>query len=77
MLNNKEIIIQLGPFEQESGNNYYEEFPHWIKSELTLYRFKTGWLIFEPGTDNATQINGFILISQDETEMSLYHCWGD
>jgi hypothetical protein len=48
-----------------------------IKTDFTLYRFKTGWIIFEPGTDSSTQENGFLLISSDKKKMTVYHIWGE
>ena len=48
-----------------------------IETDFTLYRFKTGWIIFEPGTDNSTQENGFVLLSSDKKEMTVYHIWGE
>jgi hypothetical protein len=53
------------------------EFPRWIKTDLTVYRFKTGWLLYNSGTDNATEINGFVLMSSDRKEMTVYHLWGE
>ena len=54
-----------------------ESFPRWIETDFKLYRFKTGWLIFEPGTDDSTQENGFILLSSDKKQMTVYHLWGE
>lgn len=54
-----------------------ESFPRWIETDFKLYRFKTGWLIFEPGTGDSTQENGFILLSSDNKQMTVYHLWGE
>lgn len=51
--------------------------PRKIKTDFTLYRFKTDWLIFEPGADNSIQENGFILLSSDNKKMTVYHIWGE
>ncbi len=52
--------------------------PIWIKSDLTLYRFKTAWELMQPGDDTkSTEINGFIIVSHDNTEMCIYHYWGE
>ena len=72
------FTIQIGPLEPSSDDNFLEQdFPRWTNTDLTLYKFKTGWLIFKPGTDNSTEINGFVLISEDEKEMTVYHLWGE
>lgn len=60
-----------------SSSSTFEDFPRWIKSNLTVYSFKTGTLAIVPGTDEALEINGFVLISQDKKEMSVYHLWGE
>ena len=77
--NSKPIVtIQAGPFEPPSDENFLEQdFPRWTNTDFTLYKFKTGWLIFYPGTNNSTEVNGFISISEDEKEMTVYHLWGD
>jgi hypothetical protein len=77
--NNKPIfIVQAGPFEPPSEVKFLEhDFPRCTNTGLTLYKFKTGWLIFYPGTDSATEINGFITISEDKMEMTVYHLWGE
>jgi hypothetical protein len=55
----------------------YDHFPRWINSNLTVYEFNTGWEVFEPGTNNSTEKNGFVVINKDGTEMSVYHLWGE
>src|SRR5688572_18918778 len=68
--NEPSFRIKVGPFEPSSDENFLEQdFPRWTNTDLTLYKFKTGWLIFHPGTDNSTEVNGFISISEDEKEM--------
>ena len=55
----------------------FEKFPRWINSNLTVYKFKTNFITIKPGTDNSIEENGFIVISEDKTEMSLYNLWGE
>ena len=71
------FIINLGPFEPSTDENLTEEFPRWTNSDLTLYKFKTGWIILYPGTDSSTEVNGFITLSKDGKEMTVYHLWGE
>jgi hypothetical protein len=59
------------------NNGTYERFPLWIKTNLFLYRFETGWVLYDPGTNTSTEQNGFVLIKSDGTEMSVYHLWGE
>ncbi len=54
-----------------------KSYPRWIDTDFTLYRFKTRWLIFEPGSDDSTQENGFVLLASDNKKMTLYHIWGE
>ncbi len=55
----------------------YNHFPGWINTDLKVYKFKTGWTTVDPGTDNAIEENGFVLINDKGTEMSVYHLWGE
>ncbi|SEN75972.1 hypothetical protein SAMN05216436_12152 [bacterium A37T11] len=55
----------------------YENFPRWIHANLKIYEFTTGWLTYDPGTDNSFEINGFVVVNTEENEMSVYHLWGE
>ena len=44
---------------------------------FSVYRFKTGWVMYEPGTSEATNKTGIIAIKSDGTEMYVYHFWGE
>jgi hypothetical protein len=52
-------------------------FPKQISPNCTIYRFKTNWSLYEPGTDNSTDENGFVMITDDGTQMCVYHSWGE
>jgi hypothetical protein len=54
-----------------------KHFPRWFGGQLNVYKFKTGWVTIEPGTDNSIEENGFVVINGDKTEMAIYHLWGD
>lgn len=55
----------------------YQDFPRIIKDNLMVYRFKTGSLIIESGTDETNDVNGFIILNYSKNEMALYHLWGE
>jgi hypothetical protein len=55
----------------------FQHFPRDIDTDLTVYRFKTKVLLFEAGTDENTDINGFIVVSKSKKQMSVYHYWGE
>ena len=55
----------------------YNYFPRWFGGQLKLYKFKTGWVTIEPGTDNSIEENGFVLLNQDKSELAVYHLWGE
>ena len=59
------------------GNRLNDELPRWIASDFELYIFKTGWVIFKPGTDESSLRTGFILISKDKRKITVYHLWGE
>ena len=77
--NGPSFTIQVGPFETDASSDVFleQDFPRWISTGLTLYRFKTGIVIFFPGTDSSTELNGFILVSDNGKEMAVYHLWGE
>jgi hypothetical protein len=60
-----------------SNNAVYKNFPRWITKSSKVYLFKTGWITIDPGTDESINVNGFVLVSNDHTEMSVYHLWGE
>ena len=55
----------------------YTEFERYIDSDLTVYRFKTDWVLIYPGTNESTSENGYILVDKDESKMTLYQLWGE
>jgi len=73
------ITIQVGPFETDASSEVFleQDFPRWTNTGLTLYKFKTGWVIFYPDTNSSTEINGFISVSENGREMAVYHLWGE
>lgn len=72
------FIIEVRPFKPETDKYVLrEEFPRWTTSDLILYKFKTGWTLLYPGTDSWTEVNGFVTLSKDGREMTLYHLWGE
>jgi len=77
---NKPIIrVPLKNFEPNAKNADYKSqpLPRWINADSKLYRFKTNRLIFDSGTDDSTAENGFILLSENGMEMSVYQIWGE
>ena len=42
-----------------------------------VYTFKTGIVMIEPGTGNSIEVNGFVVLDNEGTEMSVYHLWGE
>ena len=70
------LQLRLNGFEAEPGSLPIE-VPIYFNQSVTMYRFKTSWLMYYPGTDNSTLVNGIILLSNDQKEMTLYHVWGE
>lgn len=58
-------------------DNLELEFPRWINSDVVLYRCRTEWLAVQPGNAIQTEINGYIVISADSLQFSVYHLWGE
>lgn len=59
------------------NNVKLKDFPRWFGGQVKLYKFKTGWITIEPGTDNSIEENGFVLLSDDRTEIAVYFLWGE
>ena len=55
----------------------YADFPRWFSGHIKVYKFKTGWIAIEPGTDNSIEENGFVILNSDKSEMAIYHLWGE
>jgi hypothetical protein len=55
----------------------YNHFPRWFGGNVKIYKFKTGWITIEPGTDNSNEVNGFVLLNENKNEMAIYHLWGE
>ncbi|RPD45763.1 hypothetical protein DNI29_16545 [Hymenobacter sediminis] len=54
-----------------------ERFPRWFDGPLQVYKFRTSWVLIEPGTDNSTEGNGFVIMNRNRTQMAVYHSWGE
>lgn len=78
-IGNKLIFpLTFSGFKPKLDNDFtFENFPRWINSAVTIYKFKTNFITIEPGTDNSIEENGFILINENGTEMSVYNLWGE
>lgn len=55
----------------------YQHFPRWFGGQVSVYKFKTGWVTIEPGTNKSVEENGFVVIDSDRTQMAVYHLWGE
>ncbi len=58
-------------------NQINDKLQRWIESDFKLFSFKTGWIIINPGTDESTERTGFVLISNDNRKLTVYHLWGE
>jgi hypothetical protein len=77
--NNKAVfpLTRIGFSDTLLNDAYLANFPRWFGGQIKIYKFKTGWVIIEPGTDNSNEANGFVLIKHNKKEMAVYHLWGD
>lgn len=64
-------------FTETVSTATFQDFPRWIETDATIYRFKTGWMAIEPGSDLSTEENGFVIVDQTRSAMSVYHLWGE
>ncbi len=70
-------LSYTGFLTESSNNAIYKNFPRCITKSSKVFMFKTGWITIEPGTDESNNVNGFVLLSNDHTEMSVYHLSGE
>ena len=70
-------LTSAGFSDTAKSSSTYNYFPRWFGGQLKLYKFKTGWVTIEPGTDNSIEENGFVLLNQDKSELAVYHLWGE
>ncbi|WP_157541618.1 hypothetical protein [Hymenobacter aerophilus] len=70
-------LTNIGFSDTLLNDERLKDFPRWFGGQVKLYKFKTGWVTIEPGTDNSIEENGFILLNQDKSEMAVYHLWGE
>lgn len=66
-----------GMRDAAANSSTYEHFPRRFGGQIMVYRFKSGWLAIQPGTDRSMEENGFVLLNNDKSEMAVYHLWGE
>ncbi|MES2812864.1 MAG: hypothetical protein V4670_10385 [Bacteroidota bacterium] len=47
------------------------------EKNLSIYRFKTGWIAVKPGNKSDTEINGFVVLDSERTKLIVYQLWGE
>jgi hypothetical protein len=63
------------PASKISGSGLY--FPRHISEDSLIVRCETGWIRVAPGTDKSSPAFGYIQVSDDGSQMAVYHLWGD
>jgi hypothetical protein len=77
-LNNKVFpLTSTGFSDTLLSDAHLKDFPRRFGGQTKVYKFKTGWVTIESGTDNTIEENGFVLLSNDNKEMAVYHLWGE
>lgn len=77
---NKEAIFPLtsvGFSDTVIQSSELDYFPRWFGGKVKLYKFKTGVITIEPGTNEYIEENGFVLVNNNRAEMAAYHLWGE
>ena len=70
-------LTSIGFSDSVLNDAHLKDFPRWFGGQLKFYKFKTGWVTIEPVTENSIEENGFVLLSQDKSELAVYHLWGE
>lgn len=58
-------------------NSIFENFPLWIQDDLKVYAFQTNLLLYQPGTNETIAENGFVVLNMSNSQLSVYHLWGE
>lgn len=76
---NRELVFPLNHEGMQSGSGTpsYADFPRWLNDDLELLKFKTPWIVVEPGSGESSDAYGYVLINNKGNEMSMYHMWGE
>lgn len=61
----------------EAIDGTFNLFPRWISEDIKLFKFKTNWILTEPGTDSSRPAYGYVIVNMRQDKMSVYHFWGD
>lgn len=70
-------LTSIGFSDTLLNDAHLTDFPRLFGGQLKVYKFKTGWVTIQPGTDNSIEENGFVVINIGGTEMAVYHLWGE
>lgn len=70
-------LTNNGLSNNDINNSQVAKFPRRFDGEITILRFKTGWITVEPGTDSSNEETGYALINNNGTELAVYHLWGE
>jgi hypothetical protein len=70
-------LTSTGFSDTMPNDQIVEKFPRWFGGPLKLYKFRTGWVTTQPGTDNSMDVNGFAMINDAGTKLAVYHLWGE
>jgi hypothetical protein len=61
----------------DTNSGGYTNFHRWINGQCNLYKFDSDWVVVNQGTSESKTAFGYILLSADHTQMSVYHLWGE
>lgn len=70
-------LSHTGLSDTAASVSTYQHFPRWFGGQIKVYKFKTGWIAIQPGTDNSIEENGFLILNSDKSQMAVYHLWGE
>lgn len=60
-----------------SIHSEFERFPRWISGNINVLSFNTNFISINLETQETILINGFIILNEQQSEMTLYHNWGE
>jgi hypothetical protein len=66
-----------GNASAEIGQKETSHEPAFLAAPSTVGRFESGWVREDPGTSEITPAYGYVQVSDDGSQMYMYHFWGN
>jgi hypothetical protein len=69
--------ISNGRAARQAAQHIESREPEFLNTPSTIGRFDSDWLREDPGTGETSPAFGYVQVSDDGTDMYVYHFWGN